>query len=128
MFQTRSQKQAQTAYSRVKRYGQPHPNYMSLAKKFPALIHTCGLAQAVAFAEAKGASRDGHENGPELEYLEDLAAVLNASGHGDIVSAKTLAKTTRCQDVGRYIRLRRNALLAASWLKRYVEALGGEQV
>lgn len=126
-FQTRSQNLAKEAYARVTEHGKQDGEYVSFAKKFPALVHTCGLAQAVAFAEAKGASKDGQAKKPEMKYLEDLAAVLKAGGHGAIDSAKKLAETTRSERVGGYLRLSRDAIQAASWLKRYVEAAGGEE-
>jgi CRISPR-associated protein Cmr5 len=125
-FQTRSQKLAQEAYARVAGHGKQDGEYVSFAKKFPALVHTCGLAQAVAFAEAKGASKDGQEKKPEMKYLEDLAAVLKAGGNNAIDSAKKLAETTRSEPLGGYLRLSRDAIQAASWLKRYVEAAIGE--
>ena len=55
----------------------PNKEYVSFAKKFPALIHTCGLAQAVAFALAKG--------GQQGVYAEDLAAVLQTVGTREYV-------------------------------------------
>ena len=54
---TRSQRLAQEAFARVTDHRRPNKEYVSFAKKFPALIHTCGLAQAIAFALAKGAPR-----------------------------------------------------------------------
>ena len=60
---TRSQKLAQAAFACVQNRG---ATYEPFAKKFPALIHTCGLAQAVAFALAK----------KETDYIGDLAAVI----------------------------------------------------
>ena len=115
---TRSQKLAQAAYGRIARHEQwqeqPNKEYVSFAKKFPALIHTCGLAQAVAFALAK----------KETGYVEDLAAVLNGSGHPEISSAQGLDDQTRKQQLNGYLRLSRDAINAASWLKRYVEAAG----
>jgi CRISPR-associated protein Cmr5 len=90
--------------------------YRSFVKKFPALIHTCGLAQAVAFALAK----------QENDYIEDLAEVLRDSGHPEITSAQTLHERARTQPLSGYLRLSRDAINAASWLKRYVEAAGEE--
>ncbi|MFI5456518.1 MAG: type III-B CRISPR module-associated protein Cmr5 [Isosphaerales bacterium] len=113
---TRSQRLAQTAFSRIAAYGKPDKEYVSFAKKFPALIHTCGLAQAVAFALAK----------KETAYVEDLAAVLKASGHLEITSARALDDQTQMQELSGYLRLSRDAINAASWLKRYVEAAVGE--
>ena len=111
---TRSQQLAQAAFARIAKYGEPKKEYVSFAKTFPALIHTCGLAQAVAFALAK----------KEIEYVEDLAAVLNGSRHPEISSAQILHDQTRTLPLNGYLRLSRDAIDAASWLKRYVEAAG----
>jgi CRISPR-associated protein Cmr5 len=113
---TRSQELAQAAFARIAKYGKPNKEYVSFAKKFPALIHTCGLAQAVAFALAK----------KETAYIEDLAEVLKASRHSDITSAQALHDQTRTQPLSGYLRLSRDAINAAAWLKRYAEAAGGE--
>jgi CRISPR/Cas system CMR-associated protein Cmr5 small subunit len=86
-------------------------DYRSFALSFPALIHSCGLVQAVAFAEIK------KNNG----YVEDLAAVLNkVEPHTD------LPNESRTADVVKYMRLSRRALSAASWLKRYAQAFSDE--
>lgn len=118
---TRSQRLAQAAFPRIQSRMQglrekAFDEYRSFVKKFPALIHTCGLAQAVAFALAK----------QENDYLADLAAVLQASGHPEIVSAQSLHERARTQPLSGYLRLSRDAINAASWLKRYVEAAAGE--
>jgi CRISPR/Cas system CMR-associated protein Cmr5 small subunit len=78
-------------------------------------MHQCGLAQAVAFAQAKG----DHQ----VDYANDLASVLKAVGHDNITSADVLATQTRSLPMNGYVRLSRDALDAAVWLKRYVEAL-----
>lgn len=118
---TRGQQLAQEAYARISVHtgnGQRKPDkeYVSFAKKFPALIHTCGLAQAVAFALAK----------KEKKYIDDLTAVLLAAGHAEITDQQPLEHHTRNQDLSDYLRLSRDALNAAGWLKRYVEAAGEE--
>ena len=113
-LQTNSQKMAQTAYERIhQRYGgkKPTDEFKSFAREFPSLIHSCGLAQAVAFAKAKKRN----------EYLLDLTEVLKVAGH---VQLSDLGKATRESDVTSYVRLSRHALQAAGWLKRYVEAVG----
>lgn len=124
---TRSQKLAQAAYPRIanrippgtdpKNFTKDQREYRTFAKKFPALIHTCGLAQAVTFALAK----------QENDYIEDLAAVLRESGHAEITSAQALHERARTQPLSGYLRLSRDAINAASWLKRYVEAAGEEE-
>ena len=118
---TRSQRLAQAAFPRIQNrmrglHEKAFDEYRSFVKKFPALIHTCGLAQAVAFALAK----------QENDYIEDLAAVLRESGHPEIASAQTLHERARTQPLSGYLRLSRDAINAASWLKRYVEAAGEE--
>lgn len=114
MPHTRNQTMAQAAYSRISRRnnGRPSKEYTTFAKKFPALIHTCGLAQAIAFAQAK----------QENSYLEDLVAVLHAAGYQDLSNSDALGNRSRSAELSPYLRLSRDALLAASWLKRYVEA------
>lgn len=112
---TNSQKMAQAAYKRIVNR-KPDRELASFARSFPSLIHSCGLAQAVAFAQAK--QRD--------EYLKDIAAVLAAVGHSDAGTPDKLGAATRESPVPAYIRLSRNALQAAGWLKRYVEAISPE--
>ncbi len=114
MVQTNGQKMAQAAYTRIAAR-KLDAEFASFARSFPSLIHACGLAQAVAFAEAKGRG----------EYLDDLTAVLKEGGHAEGTSKDALAKASREIAVPAYLRLSRNALQAAGWLKRYVEA--GEQ-
>jgi CRISPR-associated protein Cmr5 len=118
---TRSQKLAQAAYSQIAIHThngtrKPDKEFVSTAKKFPALIHTCGLAQAVAFALAK----------KDDEYIGYLAAVLKASGHTHISDQYALDNQARESALSTYLRLTRDAISAASWLKRYVEAAGEE--
>ncbi|MGH8012911.1 MAG: type III-B CRISPR module-associated protein Cmr5 [Candidatus Binataceae bacterium] len=110
--QTNSQKMAQAAYQQIGKR-KPDDEFARFARSFPSLVHACGLAQAVAFAKAK-------QRG---QYLEDLAAVLNAAGHPEAASAESLAHATREHPVAAYVRLSRNALEAAGWLKRYVDAV-----
>ena len=116
---TRSQKLAQAAFPLVQDRKnalseKAFDDYKSFAKKFPALIHACGLAQAVAFALAK----------KEKEYVNDLAIVLSAGGHPEVMTTEAFEKQTRDQPLNGYLRLSRDTINAASWLKRYVEAAG----
>ena len=59
--------------------------YQTFAKRFPALVHTCGLAQAIAFALAK----------KEQTYVTDLASVLQAGGHSELADADALDQAAR---------------------------------
>jgi CRISPR-associated protein Cmr5 len=112
-IQTNSQRMAQKAYEQIQKR-QPNREFTSFAREFPSLVHSCGLAQAVAFAMAK----KKHQS----DYLEDLAAVLVASGHSEASSIEELDRAAREHSVTSYVRLSRHALQAAGWLKRYVEA------
>lgn len=118
-IKTRSQKFAVAAYDRIafqSQNGQQKvkAEYVTFAKKFPALVHTCGLTQAVVFAIARD-----HEL-----YVDDLASVLHEVGHAEITSARSVDEAVRKSEVSVYMRLSRDAIEAASWLKRYVEATG----
>lgn len=127
MPNTRSQLHAQRAFQSVEKVEQEDwaREYRSFATSFPSIIHTCGLAQAVAFAQAKGAgsSKDPpkvHESKSRSravsEYLEDLARVLETS-------TDDLAAYSRESQIASYLRLSRDALAGSVWLKRYAEAL-----
>lgn len=119
-MQTRSQRMAATAAECVaKRKPTPSAEYRSFAREFPTLVHTCGLAQAVAFAQAKGAKSADHRN-----YLDDLAAVLVAAGYAAAATGPALGDHLRAagMTVPEYVRVSRDAIDAAVWLKRYAEA------
>jgi CRISPR-associated protein Cmr5 len=101
--------------------------YVTIAKKFPSLVHTCGLAQAVAFYEAKGKTKLGKPEKLHLGYLKDLAAVLAAVGHQKIGTVKQMTDKVRTEPLSGYLRLSRDAINAASWLKRYAEAVAPDE-
>ena len=73
----KSQRLAQSAYKQIdarrQRPEKYRKEYRSFAREFPTLVHQCGLAQAVAFAQAK----KDHQG----DYVSDLAAVLKEVGH-----------------------------------------------
>lgn len=115
-LQTNSQRMAQAAYQALSSRNLDR-EFSSFAREFPSLIHSCGLAQAVAFARAK---KDRSSCG---QYLADLSAVLTVANNGQPMSPEQLDSNVRECSAMAYIRLSRNALQAAGWLKRYVEAL-----
>ena len=108
---TRDQERAQTAYTRAKAAaGMPYAeSYKQECRKLPALIHHCGLCQALAFYEAKSSGADSKH-----QILQDLATVSKLPG------LTTLARTA---DVQEYQRMTSEAMACAEWLKRYAEAL-----
>ncbi|MBZ5495741.1 MAG: type III-B CRISPR module-associated protein Cmr5 [Acidobacteriia bacterium] len=106
-IKTCSQEWAERAYQCISNRGRDESGrgeYCSFAKRFPSLIHACGLAQALAFAVAK----------KHTGFVGDLETVLGESGLGE---------RSRKAPVPEYLRLSRRALQAAGWLKRYAEAL-----
>lgn len=116
MIQTQSQLYAQRAYQKVtavaaveegeEGYGaENQAKYRTVALSFPSLVHTCGLAQALAFVKAK-------EEG--TGFSADLEHVL---GLGD------LSEKSRTSDLLDYMQLSRQVMVASGWLKRYAEAM-----
>ena|SRR5947209_4029427 len=81
--------------------------------RLPALIHQCGLCQALAFLETK---KTGN-----VSVVESLAQVVSAPEH-DLDGAK-LAQKAREVGMVEYQWLSREALKSAQWLKRYAEAV-----
>ncbi len=109
---TKEQKMAQKAWERVesqeKNGKDAFEKYTNFALAFPSLIHSCGLVQAVAFAATK----------KQDKYLEDLQEVFNT-----IDKPGDLATRSREAGLTEYCRISRHALAAASWIKRYCQAL-----
>lgn len=103
-IRTKEQQMAQAAFERVQGRSSGFEEYSSFALAFPSLVHSCGLAQALAFAQAKG----------RADYLSDLENVLG-EGEG-------LCKRSREAELMEYMRLSRRALAASSWIKRYCQA------
>lgn len=112
-MKTRDQDYAEKSYNAVsKRINDPKKGeYKSFAKRFPTLIHTCGLMQAIAFAQGKG--------GTPLLVLEDFVAVIPASQ----TNIEDFVKECREMEVSKYMHTSCNAMLAAGWIKRQADAL-----
>ena len=102
----RQQHWSQQAFDCVNKHrgDQKEQEYRRFAKRFPSLIHGCGLAQAWAFAAAT----------KQEALLEDIEMVLGE---------QRLAERSRQSSLAEYLRLSRDSLQAAGWIKRYAEAL-----
>jgi CRISPR-associated protein Cmr5 len=120
---TRQQQRAQAAFKcispRTKKANvqetvsqKDNDEYGQLAKKFPALVHNCGLAQALAFVQAKETDQNVGK-----AYLSHLSEVMGLKQDQD------LGSLSRSADLREYQRLTREAIESATWLKRYSEAL-----
>jgi len=113
---TRQQRWAQHAFKLVNEHinktsETEQKKYRSLARSFPALVHECGLVQAVAFLQVSGKS----ERDALLKHLEEISDTQLA------IDSKT--KEESYLKLSSYLHLSQQVLAAASWLKRYAEAL-----
>ncbi len=113
---TRSQEWAERACLKVRQRNETlndnqKKEYASFAKRFPALVHSSGLAQAIAFAQSRG-------TGQSDKVLEDVASVLLNPGTPDQLGEKARKAT-----VVEYMRLTHEVIQVASWVKRFAEAI-----
>jgi CRISPR-associated protein Cmr5 len=127
MMQTRDQQLATEVYNCVEQVKEKYPDekapyrkrYGSMAHKLPVLIRTVGLAQALAFVQARG-KKDAHK-----KLLDDLAAVISAQ-NGETLDAstgETLATTSRTASLHDYMRLTQHVLAALLWFKRFAQSV-----
>ena len=112
MQHIRSQKYAQRAYGliqKVKDDNKQVKEYRTLALNFPTMILQSGLAQAIGFLQAKG----------KEEHLLLLAHIAKLLGE----NKDSLHKKILAANLSHYQLLSRQAIEAASSLKRYTQAL-----
>lgn len=108
-MQTRSQKFALSVYERITEYApgtEKAEKIGILAHQLPILVRKAGLAQALAFADA----RQGNEG---QEFLNHLAAVVNQKDR------QTLLKFSREAHFQDYMYLTNEVVTALEWFKRF---------
>lgn len=108
-LRTREQRMAESAFRCVEaraRGREGGEEYLTFSSSFPSLIHSCGLVQALAFAEAK----------KNLPLLEDIAQVMKKP-------LDEIKERARSETLSGYMLLSREVLAAAGWLKRYAQAI-----
>lgn len=88
--------------------------YGVMAQKLPVLIHSAGLAQALAFVEAKAT---GSNERPYHQLLGDLANVMGFE------SRDALLARSREAQLSEYAHLTRRAILALTWFKRFSQSI-----
>ncbi len=117
------QKMAQKAFEKAdsrSKVKAEFDKYLSFARGFPSLIHSCGLVHDLSFAKSKSS-----KPGPHRCFIDDLKEILIV---GDLIPEKDdLVDCARKADQTEYLLLSRRALDAAVWLKRYSEALEPEK-
>ena len=84
-------------------------SYGSMAHKFPVLIRSAGLAQAMAFVNSRG--KDTHK-----ALVADIASTAG-------LNAETLEDKSRKVNLLEYTRLTRQILDVCLWYKRYAESV-----
>ncbi len=118
---TREQKRATLVYQKVKPYEQKEDrkDYGSMALRFPALLRSAGLVQAIAFVEARG-------NEAHKRFIHDFASVLgeldgaNQSGQN---AYDRFFQQARTAELPEYLRMTREALAVADWFKRFAQSV-----
>ncbi|HEY1352223.1 MAG TPA: type III-B CRISPR module-associated protein Cmr5 [Ktedonobacteraceae bacterium] len=88
-------------------------SYGSLAHTLPVLIHTSGLAQALAFVDSR------HTGDGPGQFLEDLSQVVLAQ------PAAAFLQRVRESEVREYLYLTDRTLAALLWYKRYAQSILG---
>ncbi len=119
---TRSQRDLRLALEKVLAVERAYPSkdpqgtkgrYQALCQDFPVMVRTMGLAQALAFAEAKKGDGDGLEKAYAL-LLEHVAAVLGVEG-------RNLLTEVQQTDALQYMHYTRRVLEAWVFFKRLAE-------
>jgi CRISPR-associated protein Cmr5 len=119
MIVSRDQKFAKDVFERVSAFKQQNEQspkkvkqYGSMSHKLPVMIRKAGLAQALAFVEAKGKKREAYRL-----LLADLEQSLALQG------GKRLVAQSREVNLDEYMFLTQNALAALLWFKRYAQSV-----
>lgn len=109
---TRNQRYAEQIFEQVSRLSEAeHEKYSSMARKLPILIRTAGLAQALAFVEARGSEG-------QKKLLQHIAEVVGRPGD--------LLERSRTAEFVEYMHLTRNVQAALVWYTRFVRAEGDD--
>lgn len=94
--------------------------YGGLCHKFPVLVRTCGLCQAVAFIESK--RKDGERGIAHQKLTEHVSSVLSAN---DFTVNADPSESIACLSVRDYTRATRILLSAWIYYKRFAESILG---
>lgn len=114
-MQTRSQRYASLVFDKVRRYEEKEEKakkYGSIAYRLPVLVRKAGLAQALAFVDARRG-----EEGKEL--LSHLAEVVGKEDRESLLEFSRKAPLTD------YMHLTYEVMAALDWFKRFSESVLG---
>ncbi|HKZ78454.1 MAG TPA: type III-B CRISPR module-associated protein Cmr5 [Pyrinomonadaceae bacterium] len=118
-MRTRDQRYGADIYKQIRDEvagkGDPYRNaYGSMAHKLPILVRSAGLAQALAFVEARG--KEEHK-----ALLHHLAKVVLKN---DMANGASLAlKSRNTTDLSEYVYLTKNVMTALTWYKRFAQSV-----
>lgn len=129
-MKTRDQKLAMAVYERVMALDtslaqdkrKPRKQYGTMAHQMPILIRTAGLAQALAFVEARHSEEQGKPLSPQHRLINDLECVLRNNNMLEDKHRSLLA-AVREAELGEYMRLTQHVLAALLWFKRYAQSV-----
>jgi CRISPR-associated protein Cmr5 len=112
-MQTRSQEYAAAIYKQVSemegKSKEDQKKYGSMAHKLPVLVRTAGLAQALAFVDARGSD-------PAKQLLAHLASVIKE---------EQLLVRSREGELVEYMHLTQKVMTALVWYKRFTQSVLG---
>lgn len=115
---TRTQRYAAKVFEQVEPLAQRdkayRDKYKSMAEKLPALIRSAGLAQALAFVEAKAAKEEAW-----VDLLDHLAHTIGYAGRASLSAA---SRSPQCT-FSVYLRLTNETLEALLWYKRFAQSV-----
>lgn len=121
---TRDQRFAKQVFEQVSAFKRKNTNaagkiddkkikqYGSMAHKLPVMIRSAGLAQTLAFVNAKSKKREAYK-----QLLADLADALEQE------NADNFIEQSRIASLDDYMFLTQNALAALLWYKRYAQSV-----
>jgi len=119
---TREQNRAARVYKYVKKYEKNEKvrkDYGSMALRFPALLRSAGLVQALAFVDSRG--NDAHK-----QFIHDFASViyeLEGKPKRGKEAFEQYFQEARDAQLAQYLRMTREALAVADWFKRFAQSV-----
>lgn len=117
-MQSREQQYAASVYARVESFREQHSDekdkdrkrYGAMAHKLPILVRQAGLVQALAFVQSRNKA-------PTNQLLNDLAQTVGARSRDELLDR------SRQADLGEYIYLTDQVMLALKWYKRFAQSV-----
>lgn len=130
-MRTRDQRYAISVYRQAQAvkvdFAKDYRKYGVMCHKLPILIHTAGLAQALAFVESR--NKDIYKR-----FLGDITLTLKESHDGNDSATlpegvqKSIVQQAREAELNDYMRLTWQVMAALVWYKRFAQSILGVDV